>query len=110
MENNTENGTTKKPIVFLTLEEWAKDMVNATSNATNVKPIGATFVSEGVVSVTFNRRFQGSAIHKYADTGIAGLYGAFYGKFNSEYGITLVFDSYDKVVDKDGFWKPKKRG
>ena len=98
----------KKPIVFLTLEEWASDMARATSNATDVKPIGASFVSEGIVSVTFNKKVQGSTIHKYADIGIAGLYGAVACIFNSKYGVTLVFDSYDKVVDKDGFWKPKK--
>lgn len=100
----------KKPIAFLTLDEWASDMGRATSNATDVKPIGASFVSEGIVSVTFNKKVQGFTVHKYADIGIAGLYGAEDCIFNSEYGIALVFDSYDKVVEKDGVWKPRKRG
>lgn len=109
MEMNNECAGIKKPIAFLTLDEWASDMGKATSNATGVKPIGASFVSEGMVSVTFNKKVQGSTIHKYADIGIAGLYGAVACIFNSEYGITLVFDSYDKVVDEGGFLKPRKR-
>ena len=100
----------KNPIAKMTLDEWTADMVMATTNATEVKPIGASFVSEGIVSVTFNKRFQGSIIHKYADIGIAGLYGAVSCSFTMEYGIALVFDSWDKVIqDENGKIYPKKR-
>lgn len=100
----------RKPIATMTFSEWTSDMVRATSNAADVKPICAWFVSEGIVSVTFNKKVQGSTIHKYADSGIAGLYGAVACVFNSEYGIALEFDSWDKVVEEEnGKIYPRER-
>lgn len=113
MENNTENGITKKPIVFLTFEEWIADQVKAMApHAKTIKPIGVYFATCGIddVNVDFNRKIADYRNHHFTNKSLADFYGAFYCAFNSEYGITLVFDSYDKVVDKDGFWKPKKRG
>lgn len=102
----------RKPIAFMTFKEWIADLTKSIAPyAKSTKPIGAYFASVGYddVDVTFNRKIAGSRTHYFTASSLAKFYGAFYCKFNSEYGITLVFDSYDKVVDDDGFFKPKKR-
>lgn len=103
----------KKPIAYLDFEEWVADQIKAMAPyAKTVKPIGVYFATcwNYDVNVDFNRKIADYSNHHFTTDSLAEFYGAFYCKFNSEYGITLVFDSYDKVVDKDGWWKPKKRG
>lgn len=103
----------KKPIAFMTFAEWIADQIKAMApHAKTIRPIGVYFATVGDddVNVDFNRKIADYRNHHFTARSLAEFYGAFYCTFNSEYGITLVFDSYDKVVDEGGFWKPRKRG
>lgn len=102
----------KKPIAFMTFGEWIADQIKAMApRAKTIRPTDVYFAAgDDDVNVEFNRKVSGYGNWHFTTKSLAEFYGAFYCTFNSEYGITLVFDSYDKVVDEGGFWKPKKRG
>lgn len=102
----------KKPIAFLTFDEWIADQIRAMApHAKTICPIDVYFAAgDDDVNVEFNRKIADYRNHHFTNKSLAEFYGAFYCSFNSEYGITLIFDSYDDVEDKGGFWKPKKRG
>lgn len=102
----------KKPIAYLSFAEWIADQIKALAPHSNtVKPIGVYFATGdgNEVNVDLNRKVAGYSNWHFSDFALAYFYGAISCTFNSEYGITLLFDSNDKVVGKDGFWKPRKR-
>lgn len=102
----------KKPIAFMTFAEWIADQIKAMApHAKTIRPTDVYFAAgDDDVNVEFNRKVSGYGNWHFTTKSLAEFYGAFYCSFNSEYGITLIFDSYDDVEDKGGFWKPQKRG
>ena len=103
----------RKPTATMTLSEWVADQVKAMApHAKTIKPIGVYFATVGDddVNVDFNRKIADYRNHHFTVRSLAEFYGASHCTFNSEYGITLEFDSWDKVVeDENGKIYPKKR-
>ena len=102
----------RKPVATLTFDEWIADQIKAMSpRAKTVKPIGVYFATGGYddVNVDFNRKIADYGNHHFTTSSLAEYYGASSCVFDTDYGITLEFDSWDSVVeDSNGKIIPKK--
>ena len=103
----------RKPIATLAFEEWIADQIKAIAPyAKTVKPICVYFATGGYddVNVDFSRKIADYGNYHFTTTSLAEFYNAVSCAFDTDYGITLEFDSWDKVVDnEDCGIKPKKR-
>lgn len=103
----------RKPIATLTFEEWIADQIKAIApHAKTVNPIDVYFATGGYddVNVDFSRKIAGYGNHHFTTTSLAEFYNAESCVFDTDYGISLEFDSWDKVIDdEDDEIKPKKR-
>lgn len=103
----------KKPIAYMDFSEWIADQIKAMApHAKTIRPTDVYFATCGDddVNVEFSRKIADYGNHHFTTQSLADFYGAFYCKFNKDFGITLIFDSYDGVVEKNGCYKPRKRG
>ena len=100
-----------KPIVRLRFAEWVADQIKAMAPyAKTIRPVGAYFATVGHedLNVDFNRKVADYENHHFTTTSLGEYYGASRCTFDSEYGITLEYDSPDSTkADRQGRIFPK---
>ena len=102
----------KNPVATLTLAEWVADQVKAIAPYSKTVMPTDWYFAAGYddVNVEFSRKIDGYSNHHFTTKSLCEFYGAVSCTFNTEYGIALEFDSWDKVIqDENGKIYPKKR-